>query len=116
MKQERSLRITPAHAAGEHQGSILGLDVALFPWVALGLLASLSLFAALLYNTDVAFARALSIGSLPAVVVYIYLRLAHQGRPPGLVFQWIEQCLTSGHAVPPRHPPKHIFHDNVSLS
>lgn len=114
--KDQTLRITPAHAAGEHQGSILGLDLKLAPWAILAFTGSLALFAGLLYNTDLPFTRAFTLASMPTVLVVFYLRLAHQGKPPALTLQWLEQLLTGGHAVPPRSSPPHPLHDPRDIS
>ena len=109
---ESELRITQAHAAHEHKGQVWGLDLALFPWMCLALLASLGLFAGLYYGAQLDFSDALTSAVVPAVLVILYLRLVHQGKPPGFTHQWLTELLSGGHAQPPRQSPPHpLDHD-----
>lgn len=103
---EGDLRLTATHSADEFEGSFLGIETALFPWLGLGLLASLGLFVGLFYGLGRDFLVALRWAVLPAALVAGYLRLAHQGRPPGHLYDLLDSLMTSGHAVPPRQFPR----------
>ncbi len=109
---EGDLRLTATHSADEFEGSFLGIETALFPWIGLGLLASLGLFAGLYYGLGWDFLAAFRWAVLPAALVVGYLRLAHQGKPPGHLFDLLDSLVTGGHAVPPRHfptpPTRHV--------
>ena len=106
---DQELRITQAHASGDYQGAVWGIDLALFPMVALALLASLGLFVGLFYGAAWEFSAALQWALLPAGLVILYLRLAHQGKPPGFTLELLDQLLTSGHAQPPQQSPPPPF-------
>ncbi len=109
---EDDLRLTATHSADEFQGAFLGIETALFPWIGLGLLASLGLFTGLYYGLGSDFLDALGWAALPAIAVVAFLRLGYQGRPPGYLFDLIDSLVTGGHAVPPRqfppHPLRHV--------
>lgn len=105
------LRLTATHSADEFQGSFLGIETALFPWIGLGLLASLGLFVGLYYGLESDFLVAFRWAVLPAALVVGYLRLAHQGKPPGYLFDLLNSLVTGGHAIPPRQfPPAPLHH------
>jgi hypothetical protein len=106
---DQELRITSAHAGGEFKGAVWGIDVALFPWVALGLLAGLGLFVGLFYGAGWDFPEALQWAVLPVALIILYLRLAHQGKPPGFTLELLDQLVTGGHASPPPQSPRHPF-------
>ncbi len=108
---EGDLRLTATYGADEFQGSFLGVQTALFPWIGLGLLASLGLFVGLYYGLESDFLVALRWAVIPAALVVGYLRLAHQGKPPGHMFDLLDSLVTGGDAVPPRQfPPSPLSH------
>ena len=99
------LRLTPTHAADQFQGRVLGIATDHFLWVVAALLASLAIFLGLFYGRRMAFLDAMGWAALPLLIVVTYLRLCHQGKPPGHTRDLIESLFTGGHAVPP--PPSH---------
>lgn len=103
--------LTPVHAADEFQGSVFGIETHLFAWVAMGLLASLGLFLGLFYGAESDFLNAAGWAVLPTVAVILYLRLVHQGKPPGFTLELLDSLLTGGHVRPPRQHPRHPFHN-----
>ena len=107
---EEGPRVTSSHASEVFQGSFMGVETAHFPWVALALLASLGLFVGLFYGADWGFMQALKWAVLPSALVILYLRLAHQGRPPHFTMELFHELLTGGHVAPPRQMPPHPFH------
>lgn len=102
-------RLTPTHAADEFQGAVFGIETHLFAWVALGLLASLGLFLGLFYGAEASFPSAAGWAAVPTVGVILYLRLVHQGKPPGFTLELLDSLLTRGHARPPCQQPRHPF-------
>ena len=106
---DQELRITQAHAADEFEGAVWGLSLALFPWVTLALLASLGLFVGLFYGAEWDSLEALQWALAPSALVILYLRFAHQGKPPGFTLELLNEILTRGHAQPPRQSPRHPF-------
>ena len=103
-----SVRLTSTHSSHEYEGSCLGIETRLFAWVALGFLASLGVFAGLFYGAEFDFVDALRCAVLPVGTVILYLRLVHQGRPPGFTQELLDSLLTGGHAKPNhkiQHPP-----------
>ena len=106
---DQELRVTQAHASGSFTGAVWGIDIALFPWVALALLASLGLFVGLFYGAEWDFTTALELAVVPTALVILYLRLAHVGKPPGFTLELIDQLLAGGHAQPPQQSPRHPY-------
>jgi hypothetical protein len=113
---EPELRITQAHSSDEHSGTLFGLQIALFPWVSLALFAGLAAFVGLFYGAELEFPDALKCAVVPPALVVLYLRLAHQGRPPGFTAELVEQLFTGGHLSPPRQSPPHPYHHDQSVS
>ena len=108
---EPTLRRSTTHASDNCQGSVLGIEVPMFLWLALALLAGVGLFVWLYFAREAEFFTALSWAALPPGAAVIYLRVFHQGRAPGHFFDWLETRLGHGHATPPTHEPPHPLHD-----
>ena len=108
---EPNLRRTPTHASDDCQGYVLGIDILLFVWLALALLAGVGLFVWLYFAREADFIFALQWAALPPVAAVIYLRVFHQGRAPGYFLDWVETRLFRGHATPPTSEPPHPLHD-----
>jgi hypothetical protein len=102
---EGELRLTATHGADEFQGAFLGMETALFPWIGLGMLASLGLFVGLYFGLGREFPQALRWSLLPATGVIAYLRLGQQGKPPDYLFDLVDSLVTGGHARPPSQVP-----------
>jgi len=101
---DQNLRLTRTHSADGFQGSLFGVNIEHFKWVALALLAGLSLFAGLFYGLNFGFVDAGKWSVVPAIVCVAYLRLGHQNRPPGFFVDLLDTLITGGHALPPRQP------------
>ncbi len=108
---DQDLRLTPTHAADEFHGLVLGIETPLFAWVGLALLAGLGLFAGLFYGLGLDFFDAAKTSIVPVFGVVAYLRLFHQGKPPGFTLELADSLITRGDAVPPRLEPSHPLHD-----
>ena len=108
---DQELRLTPTHAADEFHGSVFGISTVLFAWVGMAFLAGLALFCGLFYGLGYDFLDAAKWAVLPGFAVVAYLRLLHQGKPPGFTFELLDSLVTGGHAVPPRKVIKHPLHD-----
>jgi hypothetical protein len=83
--QDQPLHVTRTHSADEFEGSLFGIDVIHFKWIALTLLVGLAIFAGLFYGRGCGFVEAGQWALLPLVASFLYLRLGHQGKPPGYI-------------------------------
>ena len=101
--EDQDLRLTPTHGSQEHHGTVFGIELPFFRWVALALLAGLALLIALSSQTGLLDAAPWA--AAPVALVILYLRFFQQGKPPGYALDLLEQTLTGGHAQPPIHPP-----------
>ena len=68
--QDQNLRVTRTHSADEFEGSLFGIDVIHFKWIALTLLAGLAIFAGLFYGRGFGFRRSGTMGIVPAGGVF----------------------------------------------
>jgi hypothetical protein len=100
---DQNLRITRTHGAEEFEGSFAGIEFIHFRWMALALLAGLGIFAGLFYGSGLGFMAAAQWAVIPVLAGFIYLRVAHQGKPPGYLADLIDSLITRGHARPPRN-------------
>lgn len=108
---DQELRLTPAHAAEEFQGAVLGITTTLFAWVALALVAGIALFVWLFEHRRLTFFEAFLYAALPLIGVLFFLLAFHVNKPPGYASDLIDSLLIGGHAVPPHQPPLNPFHD-----
>lgn len=107
--QDQNLRVTRTHSADEFEGSLFGIDVIHFKWIALTLLVGLAIFAGLFYGRGFGFLEAGKWALLPLAACFLYLRFGHQGKPPGHIADLLDSLLTQGHARPPyriQKPPR----------
>ena len=100
----QNLRVTRTHSAEEYEGSLLGIEVAHFKWIALLLLVGMATFAGLYYGLGFDFMVAAQWAVIPSIAGFVYLRVGIQGRPPGYLKDLLDSLLTQGHAQPPRNP------------
>jgi hypothetical protein len=98
---DQALRFTPTHGSEEHPGTVLGVDIQLFWWVGLALLAGLAVLLALSPQTG--FFAAAPWAAAPVTLVLLFLR-SQRGKPPGHVLDLIDQVFTGGDAWPPLTP------------
>lgn len=103
---DQELRVTPTNPGDEYQGAVAGVDVPLFAWVGLALLAGFGVFAWLFYRLELGFIDAVQWAALLPVAAVAYLRLFHQGKPPGYARDLLDSLLTGGEAKPPRRHPR----------
>lgn len=108
---DQELSFTNSHSADEFEGTILGIETTLFFWVAVSSLAGIALFGWLFYGRGRGFREAAFWAAIPVLVVVVYLRLFHQGKPPGYTGDLIDSVLTNGHATPPHQSPPHPLYD-----
>ena len=102
------LRITRTHSADEYQGALWGIEVVNFKWFALALLAGMGVFAGLFYGLALDFLAAGVWAVIPVVICVLYLRLGHQGKPPGFLADLLDSLITKGNACPPRRTHKEL--------
>jgi hypothetical protein len=109
--EDQELRITPAHGSEEHPGTVFGVEIPRFRWVALALLAGLAVLVALAPHTGLLDAAPWAVA--PVALIVAFLRF-QQGKPPGYALDWLDQLLTGGHARPPLSPPASDDDDSAS--
>ncbi len=110
--QEQELRVTRTHSADEFEGSLFGVEMIHFKWMALTLLTGLAIFAGLFYACGCGFMQAAMWSALPVAVCFIYLRFFHQGKPPDYIADLFDSLLTGGNARPPHwENPRTYDHD-----
>lgn len=103
---DSQLRITSTHAADNFGGTLFGIQIPIFKWVALSLLAAFGIFAGL-SSLGCDFMTTAGLALSPVAATWGYLKFGYQNRPPGYLRDLIETLLNKGHACPPRQEPSH---------
>lgn len=112
--KDQDLRVTDTNSAKKFSGLILGIEVPLFRWIILGLVAGLGIFTALLAVEGIELETKLTLSLAPAAVTACFILFFCQGKPSGYFQDCLDTLLSGGDATPLNR--SHCNYDDESFS
>lgn len=112
--KDQDIRVTDTNSAKDFSGLLLGIEVPLFRWIILGLIAGLGIFTALLGVEEIGIEAKLTLSLSPAALTVCYILFFFQGKPSGYFKDCFETLLSGGDATPLNR--SHSNYDDESFS